>query len=152
MAPNFPFGFVDEIRMQIIDSDSYQDEEIWTFARVSILRINQLIRGSISIVNGTSVYDYTVSGTEVDSTDYWEVIKWATITDLLNHYMKKMIAEGIGASVGLGSERIDTKTIILTVKDLVKESKATLKQKILAYNMLNIDGVSIDLYTVDRVW
>lgn len=152
MAPNLPTNFVSEVRLQIIDEDAYQDEEIWTWARLSITRVNQLIEGSAEIVDGTSVYEYTVTGAEVDSQSFWEVIKWATITNMLSHYLKKQIAQGVGASVGLGSEKIDTKTILLTIKELIKDAKATLKQKILAYNMQNVDGVAVNLYEVDLEW
>jgi hypothetical protein len=151
MAPNLPNEFVDEIRLEIIDEDSYTDEEIWTFARKSIKRVNELIRGDAAITDGTSVWDYSVDGDTVDNDDFWEIIKWSTIVLILDHYMKKMIAEGVGASIGLGSERIDTKSILLTVKSLVKEARSTEKQKILAYNMMHTDGANIDLYERDEV-
>jgi len=153
MAPNLPTEFIDEVRMEIIDPDSYTEEEIATYARKTIQRINPLVQGDAVVVDGTSVWDYTVQGsTQVNDMAFWEVIKWGTIHMMLKHYMHKMIAEGVGVSVGLGSERIDTKSLLLTVKSLVKEAGTTLRGKILAYNMLTVQGSNVDLYLSEEVW
>jgi hypothetical protein len=153
MAPNLPVEFTDEIRMEVISGELYSDEEIWTYARKTIQRINPLLQGDALVADGTSVWDYTISGSsQVNDPDFWEIVKWGTIHLMLKHYMHKMIAEGIGASVGLGSERIDTKSLLLTVKSLVKDASNTLREKILAYNLTNVDGSVVDLYISEKVW
>lgn len=153
MAPNLPREFNEEIRTEIIDEAAYSDEEIWTFARKAVERANPLLQGDALVQDGTSVWDYTIAGsTQVNDPAFWEVIKWGTILLLLKHYKHKMIAQGIGVAVGLGSERIDTKSLLLSVKDLVKDAETTLKEKILAYNLVTVQGSVVDLYIREEVW
>jgi len=153
MAPNLPIEFTDEVRLEIIAEDTYLDEEIWTFARKTAQRINPLIQGDAFVEDGTSVWDYTISGSaQINDPAYWEIVKWGTVHLMLKHYMHKMIAEGVGISVGLGSERIDTKSLLLTVKELVKDAGKTLKEKILAYNLVTVQGYVVDLYISEEVW
>jgi hypothetical protein len=152
MAPALPTSFIYEIRLDIIDENSYSDEEIRTFARKSITLVNPLINGSVVITDGTSVWDYSISGNEIEYSDFWEIVKLSTVYSMLKNYKNKMIAEGIGASVGIGSERVDTKTILITVKEDIAMYKSTLNQKILAYNLAHTDGVSVDLYTRRISW
>jgi len=150
MAPNLPIYFVEDVRMEIVDQTTYSDNEIYTYARKSINRIAPLIQSDTTAKDGTTVYDFTVSAAMDD--DYWEVIKWATVTYMLKSYKHKMIAEGIGVSVSLGSEKIDTKTPLLTVKDMAGGAEKTLKEKILAYNMTHRQGVAVDLYIRTVTW
>jgi len=153
MAPNLPVEFTDEIRLEIIAEDLYTDEEIWTFARKTVQRINPLIQGDALVEDGTSVWDYNIAGsTQVNDPDFWEIVKWGTVNLILKHYMHKMIAEGVGVSIGIGSERIDTKSLLLTVKELVKDSGKILKEKILAYNLITVQGSVVDLYLREEIW
>lgn len=153
MAPNLPVEFTDEVRLEIIEPSLYSDEEIWTYARKTIQRINPLLQGDAGVTDGTSVWDYTITGSsQVNDAAFWEVVKWGTVHLMLKQYMHRMIAEGVGVSVGLGSERIDTKSLLLTVKTLVNEAGNTLKEKILAYNLTNVNGSIVDLYIREEVW
>lgn len=150
MAPNLPTYFVEDVRAEIIDETSYSDNEIYTFARKSINRTAPLIQSDTTAIDGVSVWDFTVSHS-MDG-DYWEIIKWATVTEMLKNYKNRMIGDGVGVSVGLGSERIDTKSLLLTVKDMAGGASKTLKEKILAYNMTHRNGVNVDLYFRNETW
>jgi hypothetical protein len=150
MAPNLPTYFIEDVRLEIVDQTTYSDNEIYAFARKSINRVCPLIEVDPIVADGTSVWDYTVTSTMDD--DFWEIIKWSTISDILNHYKNKMIAEGVGVSVGLGSERIDTKSLLLTAKDMVGGAKKVLNEKILAYNMSHKNGSMVDLYYRGKTW
>lgn len=150
MAPNLPPFFIEDVRLEIIDETQYSDNEIYAFCRKSINRIAPLIQTDATAVDGTSIWDFNLSKT-MDN-EYWEVIKWATICYLLGHYKHKLIAEGVGVSIGIGSERIDTKSLLLTTKEVLTDAKKVLNQKILAYNMTHRQGVVVDLYIRDIVW
>ena len=150
MAHNLPTFFVSDVRWEIADHTTYTDREIQTFARKAVNRIAPLIQSDTTAIDGPATWDFTVSGA-MDN-EYWEVIKWATVVYMLQHYRNKIIGQGIGVAVGLGSERIDTKSVLLTVKDMAKDAKKTLNEKILAYNLTHKQGISIDLYMRTLTW
>jgi len=150
MARNLPYFLLDEVREEIISESNYSDNELYTFIRKAIMRMAPLLdKGSLT--NGSYVYDYTCIVSTSD-TEYWEVIKWATIYLVLSHYRNKMIAEGIGTSIGIGSERIDTKSLLLTVKNMIDNAKTILNEKVLAHNMHDKQGKIVDLYASDKLW
>lgn len=149
MATNLPQYFIEEVRLEIIDSTSYSDNEICEFARRGILEYTPAIRENIDITNGASVWDYTVNG--VDQTDAWEVFKWATIVKICDHYYKNSIADGVGVSVSIGAERYDSKTILNTLKSELKDARKKLNGKILQYNMRHRSGAIVDLYSSDSI-
>jgi len=142
---DLPVYFIEEVRSEILDETAYTDNEIKTFARISLNRYAPLLQSDHTTIDGATLYDFTVNGDPTK--EYWEVIKWATIVGLLDHYRRKSLAEGIGVSLGIGAERIDTKTVLMTLNAVLKDAKKTLNQKLLAYNMLNKAGVIVDLYS-----
>lgn len=153
MTPNLPTGYLEEVRLEIIDETAYTDNEIYSFTRVVIKRVNPLVQGDATIVDSANIWDYTVSGiVQINDAAFWEVIKWGTICLMIKNYMNKMITEGIGISIGLGAERIDTKSLLLSVKGTASDADKTFKEKILTYNMLNTPGYVVDLYVRDKVW
>ena len=79
-----PDFFLEEIRNELIDQTFYSDNELYTFTRNSIKQFNFLLRtNSVTITDsGTSVYEYTVSG--ATNLDYWQVVKWCVIYNVLN--------------------------------------------------------------------
>jgi len=144
-----PDNFIGEIRYELIDSTSYTDNEINTFAKIAIKRYSSLLNVNAIITDGTSIWDYTIN--EIGNNYFWEVIKYATIYTIFSNYGNRLITEGIGISIGLGSERVDTKTLLSTVYKEQKEIKRILNQKILAYNMQRVGGYEVDLYARDTL-
>jgi hypothetical protein len=155
MAVNLPTTFIDEVRLAIIDETSYTDNQVRSFAKLAILNSKLSLPASTTIVDGTSIWDYTISGGSITSdmsTELWEVYKWATVVLILERKLKDYISDGVGISFGLGAESIDTKTILITVRDLVRDAQKTLTEKLKYYNLLAVPGVEIDLYRRECVW
>lgn len=151
MAVNVPTYFLDEIRNEIIDSTSYTDNELYTYIRNEVKICSMLLQVDHTVIDSTSfVYDFTITNTPIN--DYWEVLKWGTIAHVLDDYYKSMITGGMGISISLGTEKIDTKSIFIGVKELTNDAKKTWKQKALVYNMLHKAGHSVDLYDTDRFY
>jgi hypothetical protein len=135
MSTSVPEYLLEEIRQEIIDETKYTDNELLTFIRNSIKHTNFILRTNHFIIEDEdSIYSYTINGTP--NNDFWEVVKWRAICMLLDNYYKHLVATGVGISISLGSERIDSKTVLITVKDAVKESQSVYKGLAAAYNML----------------
>lgn len=147
MAPNLSSIFLDQVKMEILFPDEYTSNEIYAFARRAIDYVHPLLKTDNTTTDGTSVWDYTISGTI--GLELLEIYKLATVLYISKDRMRKMIADGVGASFSVGSERVDTKTILITVREIVKDTEKTLREKILAYNLTNVNGSAVDTFATD---
>jgi hypothetical protein len=146
-----PSIVLDEIRTGIINSSSYTDNEIKTYLRRGIQNVNQFVADDVTISDSTAIYEYTLSG-DVISTNLWELYKTNAIYLILENKLNNMIADGVGISFAVGSEKIDTKSLLLTVKSKTTKAEHKLKENLLMYNMQNVAGSNVDLYTRDGIW
>ena len=150
MAPVLPSGFLDELRVEVVDETIYSDNELYTFIKVAAQGINSRLDTSVEIIDSTSVYDYTFDGTIPDA--LWELYRMYTIYLTTKNRYNRMIAEGGGVSVSLGAERIDAKSPLISMKQSVKEAFEEYKKVLLEYSMARAEGSVVDLYYREETW